>query len=134
MALNPEQFNELLQTVGRGGKRTIAGERFLRHDELENRGLSPYDRHSDAAQAGFVTVDGYGLDHTPNGGLRSTYTPDGKELETVATHKEGVKAINEHRAGTHASQQPPKPREPLNPKRFSGGLREKVERMNNGNG
>lgn len=134
MALNPDQFNELLKNAGRRSKMTVAGERFLAHDELDSRGLSPYDKDSIASIAGFVTVDGYGLDHTPNGGLRSTYTPDGKELETVATHKEGVKAINEHRAGTHASQQPPKPREPLNPKRFSGGLREKVERMNEDNG
>lgn len=130
MALNSDQFNELLKNAGRRSKMTVAGERFLGHEELLDRGLSPYDKYSDAAQAGFVTVDGYGLDHTPAGGIRSAYTPDGKELEAVATHKDAVKAINEHRAGTHASQQPPKPREPLNPKRFSGALREKAERMN----
>lgn len=134
MALNLDQFNELLQTVGRGGKRTIAGERFLRHDELESRGLSPYDKDSDASWgAGFVASDGYGLGHTPTGGLRTVYTPDGKDLEDVATHKEGVGVIKSHRAGEHGSQQPRKPRQPLNPERFSGGLREKVERMNNDN-
>ena len=133
MALNPDQFNELLKNAGRRSKMTVSGERFLAHDELESRGLSPYDKYSDASIAGFVTVDGYGVDHTPPSGLRSAYTPDGKELETVSTHKEAVQAINEHRAGTHSSQQPPKPREPLNPKRFSGALREKVENMNNKN-
>ena len=113
MPLNSDQFNELLQTVGRSGKRTIAGERFLRHDELESRGLSPYGEDSDASWgAGFVASDGYGLGHTPAGGLRTVYTPDGKDLEDVATHKEGVGVINQHRAGTHPSQQPPKPRTP----------------------
>jgi hypothetical protein len=134
MALNPDQFNELLKNLDRGGKRTIAGERFIRHDELENRGLSPYHEESDASWgAGFVASDGYGLGHTPNGGLRTVYTPDGKDLEDVTTHKEGVAVIRQHRAGTHASQRPREPREPLNPKRFSGALREKVENMNNNN-
>ena len=105
MALNPDQFNELLKTAGRRSKMTVAGERFLAHDELESRGLSPYDKYSDASIAGFVTVDGYGIDHTPMSGVRSTYTPDGKELEAVATHREGVAVIREHRAGTHSSQQ-----------------------------
>lgn len=134
MPLNPDQFNELLKNAGRRSKMTVAGERFLAHDELESRGLSPYSEDSDASWgAGFVASDGYGLGHTPAGGLRTVYTPDGKDLEDVATHKEGVEVIKSHRAGTHYSQQPPKPREPLNPKRFSGGLREKVERMNNDN-
>jgi len=106
MALNPDQFNELLKTAGRRSKMTVAGERFLAHDELESRGLSPYDKYSEASQAGFVTVDGYGIDHTPMSGIRSTYTPDGKELEAVATHREGVAVIRQHRAGTHYSQQP----------------------------
>jgi hypothetical protein len=109
MTLNPDQFNELLKTAGRRSKMTVAGEKFISHDTLEDRGLSPYDKYSDAAIAGFVTVDGYGLDHTPMSGIRSVYTPDGKELEAVSTHKEGVAVIRQHRAGTHSSQQPYKP-------------------------
>lgn len=107
MALNPDQFNELLKTVGKSGRRTIHGEKFIKHDELIDRGLSPYPKHSDASYgAGFVTVDGYGLDPTPMGGLRDTYTPEGNMLETVANHKEGVAVIRQHRAGEHSSQRP----------------------------
>lgn len=114
MALNPEQFNELLKTAGRSGKRTINGETFLRHDDLIDRGLSPYPKYSDAGtEAGWVAADGYGLSHTPTGGLRDTYTPDGKLLETVATHKEGVAMIRQHRAGEHDSQKPQEPYKPL---------------------
>ena len=113
MPLNPDQFNELLKTAGRRSKMTVAGEKFIAHDELIDRGLSPYPKYSDATIAGFVTVDGYGLDHTPAGGLRDTYTPDGKHLETVATHKEGVAVIRQHRAGEHDSQKPQEPRKPL---------------------
>ena len=115
MTLNPDQFNELLKTVGKSGKRTINGEKFLRRDTLDENGIAPYPQYSDAhSGAGFVTIDGYGLDHTPYlRGLRDTYTPEGNVLETVTTHKEGVDVIRQHRAGTHYSQQPQEPRKPV---------------------
>jgi hypothetical protein len=107
MALNPDQFNELLKTVGKSGKRTIAGERFIKHDELINRGLSPYPPETPASDGvGFVSQDHYGLGHTPSGGLRTVYAPSGKDLEDVTSHKEGVGVINQHREGKHWSQTP----------------------------
>lgn len=105
MTLNPEQFNELLKTVGKQGKQTIAGERFIKHNELLERGLSPYPPDSAASfSVGFVSQDHYGLGHTPAGGLRTVYDPSGKDLEDVTTHKEGVGVINQHRAGKHYTQ------------------------------
>jgi hypothetical protein len=113
MSLSPEQFNEVLKNTGKRGKMTVAGERFVHHDELINRGLSPYPEHSDASWgAGWVASDGYGLSPTPIGGLRSVFTPEGKELEDVPTHKYGVAVIQQHRAGEHDSQKPREPRQP----------------------
>jgi len=107
MTLNPDQFNELLKTVGKRGKMTVAGEKFIRHDDLIDRGLSPYPKYSEAeTDAGWVAADGYGLGHTPMGGIRGTFTPEGNLLEDVATHKEGVAYIRQHRAGEHDSQKP----------------------------
>lgn len=101
MALSPEQFNEILKGADRRSKMTVAGEKFLHHDELASRNLSPYPEHSDAAlEAGYVTSDGYGLGPTPTSGLRSVFAPSGKTLEDVTSHKEGVRVIREHRAGT----------------------------------
>lgn len=110
MSLSPEQFNDLLKGVGRREKRTIAGEQFISHEVLKNAGLSPYDESSDAALgAGFVTADGYGLEHTPVSGLRSVFGPSGRSLEDVASHKEGVSVIQRHRANQNAPQHPRKP-------------------------
>lgn len=100
MSLSPEQFSEILKGAGRRGKMTVAGERFVHHDELSSRGLSPYPEHSDASfSVGYVTADGYGLEHTPTSGLRSVFAPNGKTLEDVMSHKEGVQVIKDHRAG-----------------------------------
>jgi hypothetical protein len=105
MALNPDQFNALLKSAHRREKMTVAGERFIGHDVLHDAGLSPYGDDSDAKWgAGFVAVDGYGLEHTPVGGLRSVFSPSGDILEDVATHKDGVGVIKQHRAGEHWTQ------------------------------
>ena len=102
MALNPDQFHELYKTAHKKDKRTIAGERFLRQDILEGSSVGDEVAGSDAE---WVTHDGYGLEATPTGGLRSVFGPNGKILEDVTTHKEGIPVINQHRAGEHWTQQ-----------------------------
>jgi hypothetical protein len=101
MALNPDQFNAIFKSADRKDKRTIAGERFLRQDILEGSSVGDEAVGSDAE---WVTYDGYGLEATPTGGLRSVFGPDGRILEDVATHKDGIPVINQHRAGEHWTQ------------------------------
>jgi hypothetical protein len=101
MALNSEQFAEHYKKADKNDKKTIAGERFLRHQAIE----SPYPEDSEASySAGWVTSDGYGLENTPMRGIRGVYDPSGRNLEDVATHKEGVAVINQHRSGLHWTQ------------------------------
>jgi hypothetical protein len=101
VTLNPDQFNALYKSLGRYDKKSIAGERFIRQDALE--GSSVGDEVT-GSEAEWVTHDGYGLEATPVGGLRSVFHPSGGVLEDVPTHKEGVGVINQHRAGEHWSQ------------------------------
>jgi len=101
MALNPDQFHALFKSADRKDKRTIAGERFLRQDTLEGSSVGDEVVGSDAE---WVTHDGYGLEATPTGGLRSVFGPSGRILEDVLNHKEGVAIINQHRSGEHWTQ------------------------------
>lgn len=101
MTLNPDQFNDLFKSVHKRDKRTIAGERFIRQDAL---GGTPLQDEVAGSEAEWVTHDGYGLEATPVGGLRSVFGPDGRILEDVITHKEGIPVINQHRAGEHWTQ------------------------------
>lgn len=110
MTLSNEQFNEILKSAHKKDKLTVAGERFIRQDAL---GGTPLQDEVVGSEAEWVTHDGYGLEATPVGGLRSVFGPGGKILEDVATHKEGVGVINQHRAGQHSSQREQKPRNPI---------------------
>ena len=101
MPLNPDQFNALYKSVHKKDKRTIAGERFIRQDVLEGSSVGDEVVGSEAE---WVTHDGYGLEATPVGGLRSVFGPNGRILEDVATHKDGIPVINQHRAGEHWTQ------------------------------
>jgi hypothetical protein len=102
MALNPDQFNSLYKSAHKKDKRTIAGERFLRQDVVE--GIMSVGDEAVGSDAEWVTHDGYGLEATPVGGLRSVFGPNGRILEDVPNHKEGVGVINTHRAGEHWTQ------------------------------
>lgn len=92
VSLNKEQFDSIwaaTKSKNRFDKRTISGERFLNKNVLGD--LAP------DTDATFITHDGYGLEATPMGGLRSVFDPSGNWIADVPTHKEGVQEIQRHR-------------------------------------
>jgi hypothetical protein len=132
MTLSPDQFNAFYTEASRGDKKTVAGERFVRHSVLEKAGTPIYPRdseafdESDSTSRVFVTADGYGLGPRQGRTGSPLFKPDGSTLNVVETHAQGVGEIQKHRAGEHSSQVPQQPRG-----RFSGPLAERMARKAN---
>lgn len=91
MSLNPHQFDDIWKGTSRHDKRNFGGERFVRVDRLKELGIE----HETEAE--WIAKDGYGLEATPVGGLRSVFGPSGEWIADVESHKRGVQEIQEHR-------------------------------------